>query len=271
MSDFYKDKVVLITGGSMGIGKELAIQTLHAGAKVVITGRNKERLQSTLNSLSHPERVLIHAGDVACDQHNRKLVSSIIDHFGKLDIVISNAGISAYGDLEQTRPDVINELVDTNIKGSVFLYNAVIPELKKTGGSILFVSSLAGLRGLPSYSLYSLTKMALTALAQSIRIETKRYGVLVGIAYVGFTMNEDEKRTYSPEGILEQVPKRNHQFLSERSVTASKILDQIRKRQGTRIHSITGKFLFLINKFSPALITYVLEKAYKNNHTRLKD
>lgn len=269
MSDFYNDKVVLITGGSMGIGKELAVQALHAGAKVVITGRNKVRLQSTLTSLGHPERVLIHTGDVASNEDNRKLVSSIIDHFGQLDIVISNAGISAYGDLELTGTDVINEMIDINIKGSVFLYNAVLPELKKTAGSILFVSSLAGLRGLPSYSLYSLTKMSLTALTQSLSTETKRYGVYVGIAYVGFTMNENEKRTFSPAGILEPVPERRQLFLSTRSVTASKILEQIRKRHGTRVHSMTGKAFSLINLIFPALISYVLEKNYQHNQAGL--
>jgi short-subunit dehydrogenase len=172
--------------------------------------------------------------------------------------------MSAYGDLEFTKQEVADEIIDTNIKGSVFLYKAVIPELKKTRGSILFVSSIAALRGLPSYSLYSLSKMALTGLTQSIRIENKKYNVFVGIAYVGFTQNDEDKRTYSPEGNLEKVPQRNKLITRSRTTTARLILYQIRKRKNITVHSFVGKLSYLFSRYFPYLIRTIYEKNYKN-------
>jgi short-subunit dehydrogenase len=264
MHEYYRDKVLLITGASMGIGKELAMQALSLGAKVVITGRNEEKLHAVKNNTDKPGRILIHSGNVASYTGNLKLVEKIINHFGRLDIVISNAGMSAYGDLELTKQEVADEIIDTNIKGSVFLYKAVIPELKKTRGSILFVSSLAALRGLPSYSLYSLSKMALTGLTQSIRIENKKYNVFVGIAYVGFTQNEEEKRTYSPEGNLEKVPQRNQLVTRSRTATARLILSQIQKKKNISVHSFIGKLSLLLSRYFPFIIRAIYEKNYNS-------
>lgn len=264
ISKFYKDKVVLITGASMGIGKELARQVLHYGGKVAITGRNEARLQSVLNEFQdHTENILIHAGDVVNYEDNVNLMKRIIDGFGRLDVLINNAGMSAQGEFENLNCKVVDEIINTNVKGSIFPSMAAISELKKTKGSILFVSSIAGFRGLPGYSLYSLSKMALTALTQSIRIENKTTGVFVGIAYVGFTENENEKRRLSAKGKLEIVPTRSKRLICSREETAKMLLYQIKNKMPSIIHSFVGKLIFILCNYLPFIVSILFAKNYQ--------
>lgn len=263
LSSFYQDKVVLITGASMGIGRELARQVLRYGGKVVITGRNEDRLRSVRAEFSeYTGKVLIYSGNVADYENNTGLIEKIMLCFGRLDIVISNAGISAFGELDISSRKTIDEIVDTNVKGALYLYVAAISELKKTKGSIVFISSIAAFHGLPAYSLYSLTKMALTAMVQSISIECRKYGVFAGIAYLGFTENEPEKRTVSPEGTLEMVPARNKLFTTPRAVTADLILKQIRNRRYSVTHSFIGKVNHTLSSHLPYLVRMIFEKNY---------
>lgn len=266
LQEYYKNKVLLITGASMGIGKEIAIQALGYGGKVVMTARNAQKLQSVTDELKeHSENILIHAGSVASYDDNIRLVEKTILRFGRLDILISNAGMSAFGNLEITNPRVVDEIIDTNIKGSVFTYLAAISELKKTRGSIIFISSIAGLQGLPSYSLYSLSKMSLTALSQSIAIENKKLGVFTGISYVGFTENESSKRTLSPDGNLERIQPRNKLVVKSREKTAKIILKQIAKNRSVVVHSFIGKFLYFLSRYTPGIVKLVYTKNYYND------
>lgn len=264
LSGFYKDKVLLITGGSMGIGKELARQVLGYGSKVVITGRNESRLINTLAEFKeHSKNILIHAGDVTKFEDNLALINKVITSFGRLDILINNAGSSAYGDLERTDQRVADEIIDTNIKGVLFCTMAAIPELKKSRGFILFISSVAALHGIPSYSLYSLSKMALTGLAQSLNIENKKYGVFVGISYVGFTENETEKKTLRYDGKLENIPVRNKFFTSTRQVTSKVLLQQIANRKFAVVHSPIGKMTCFLSRFLPFVLKLFFTRNYK--------
>lgn len=263
--DYYKGKVVLVTGGSMGIGKEMTRQILQFGGKVVITGRNPERLQSVVGEFQvNKNNLLTHTGNVADFDDNFLLVEKIILHFGKLDILINNAGMSAHGETEKYDSKVINEIIDTNVKGSLFPTIAAIPELKKTKGSVIYISSIAGLHGLPNYSLYSLSKMALTSLVQSLRIELKANHVFVGIAYVGFTQNEKDKIILSADGIPEKVPARNKFVTVSRTITAKKILKQIASKKTRVVHSPLGKFIFFLHKYLP----FVLHKIYTTNYNK---
>lgn len=271
-SDFYKNKVVLITGASMGIGKDLALQVLQYGGKVTITGRNEQRLMAVKDEFQvYSEQLLIHKGNVANYENVVELIEKIILHFGRLDVLINNAGMSTiFGDLETITDKVVDEIIDTNVKGALFPSMVAIPKLKETKGSIIFISSIAAFQGIPAYSLYSLSKMALTALAQSLRIENKKTGVFVGIAYVGFTENDTGKRTLSPDGKLEKVPVRNKLITRPRLLTAKIILNQIANRRPRAYHSIFGKLIFILSKFTP-FVTNILYKQIYNNTKNTRD
>ena len=270
-SEFYKNKVVLITGASMGIGKDLALQVLQYGGKVTITGRNERRLLAAQDEFqAYSEKLLIHKGDVANYENVVELIEKIILHFGRLDVLINNAGMSTdFGELETITDKVVDEIIDTNVKGALFPTMAAIPKLIETKGSLIFISSAAALQGVPAYSLYSLSKMALTALAQSLSIENKKSGVFVGIAYVGFTENDTGKRTLSYDGKLEKVPVRNKLITRPRSLTAKIILNQIANRRPRAYHSTFGKLIFILSKYTP-FVTNILYKQvyYKTKNKR---
>ena len=261
----FQNKVVIVTGASMGIGKEVARQLLDLGAKVAITGRTLSKLEKVADEFSnHKEDLLLHAGDVADMGSNLDLVKSVVDRFGRLDYLINNAGMSGYGALKDMDPEVYKSVVDTNIYGSVFPTKACLPELMKSKGGVLFVSSVAGMFGLPDYSAYSVSKMALIAQAQSLRTEMKGQGVFVGIAYVGFTENESNKRTYTPEGGLEEVPARPKMLTASRSKTAQRMLKQLARRRKSKNHSPVGKVVMTLSRLFPSLLAVGMQKGYKD-------
>lgn len=266
LSRFYKDKVVIVTGSTMGIGKEVGLQILRLGGKVVFTGRNPKRIEALREELTRfKDSFIIHQGDVNDMQDNIRMVEETIFSFGRLNVLINNAGMSCYGTIEKLKMEVAKAVIDTNVYGSLFPVMASIEELKKTQGSILFISSLAGFQGLPGYSCYSLSKMALKPLAQSLSIELKDKNVSVGIAYVGFTENENQKRTLSPDGRLEVVPMRPKFLTNTRRSTAEKILHQIRKRSKQKVHSKLGKISYRFNRWFPSFSDFLLRWNYKES------
>ena len=260
---FLKDKVVIITGSSMGIGKELAHQVLKAGGKVVLTARNADKLEKTKEAFNtYANNILVHPSDATDYDRNVSLIKSTIDRFGKLDILIANAGLSCFGEVENTRPEVARQVIDTNIYGSLFPIMTAIPELKKTKGSIMLISSLAGLHGMPGHAPYSISKMSLKALAQSLRIELQQAGVYVGIAYLGFTVNEKEKKTLNADGTLESVPKRPKKLTASREETAAKILEQIKNKKHANAHFLFGKITSFLSRIFPYLLFRLLKKNF---------
>jgi len=263
LTRFYTNKVVLITGGSQGIGKELAKQVLAHQGKVVITARNAEMLALVKKEFAPYENsLMIHAGDVTNYQDNIELVNKIITRFGRLDVLITNAGISAYGEIESMKPEVATQVINTNIYGTLFPIMAAIPELKKSQGSILLVSSVAGFSGIPGNSAYSLSKMSLIALAESLRIELDRYQIFVGIAFPGFTKNDPNKKTMNPMGDLEKVSERPNNLTLSREKMASNFLAQIMNKKYYKVFTIFGWLAHFTSKYFPAIFHYILKKNY---------
>jgi short-subunit dehydrogenase len=259
---YFNDKVVLITGGSQGIGRELARQVLDCGGRVVLTGRSQAKLDSAMKEFQeHDGNIMIRAGDVGDSAGAEPLIESILAKFGQLDVVINNAGLAGYGAVQDLSQQAVDTVIDTNIKGSIYISRAAIPHLDKDG-AILFVSSLAALYGLPGYSLYSISKIGLTALAQGLAIELKEQGVFVGIAYVGFTANEKKKEWLSASGKMELLPQRDPSLVTSRENTARLILEQIKNRKPVIVHSWLGKLNFWLSRLLPSVVRLVLERRY---------
>jgi short-subunit dehydrogenase len=264
MESTFKNKVVIITGGSMGIGKELAKQVLHMGGKVIITGRNNDRLRKVENEFSgFKDQLATHTGDVTDYNNNLRLVETALNHFGKIDMLIANAGLSSVGEFISTDPMVLKSVIDTNIYGCINPIKACLHELKKTKGAVMLISSVAGLQGLPGYSAYCLSKMSLKAIAQCLQAELKEEGVFCGISYVGFTTNEVTKITFSANGEEIPVPQRPKIFTRSREKTALKILLQIKRRKLLNVQTVTGKMVYWLSRFFPRLLNFIIRKIYK--------
>lgn len=257
-------QVFIITGSSRGIGRELARQVLNAGGRVVLNARTPETLKSTHDELASEfdgGSIRAFAGDVSQPEQARGLIDHTVAEFGRIDVLINNAAVGHHGNIGNGDPAVFSKVVDVNIHSVLFPTWYAIPHISEQQGRVLIVSSLAGLHGLPSHSAYSLSKMALTAFAESLRAELHETEMSVGIAYVGFTENEPAKRRYGPDGQLEEVPLRKRAMVTTREKTARRILRQIRRRKFKAIHSKLGLLVYNLNRISPGLVDFVLARA----------
>lgn len=255
MHPHFNDKVVIITGSSMGIGKTLAIQLAASGAKVVLNGRNQSRLDQTeqeLKSLGYAPLAI--QGDISNWDDAKRLIDDTIAHFGQLDLLINNAAMTTRGKFELVEPQVFEKLFQVNVMGSIFTTKAALEALKASKGGVVMVGSLAGLYGLPYNSLYSMTKMSLTALCQSLRLELNPLGVFVGHAYVGFTENDPKKELLDANGVKAYLPKREGIKKLTQDQTAGLILKMAAKRKSKIIMTPVGKLMGLMARFAPGLM-----------------
>ncbi|MEQ9188672.1 MAG: SDR family NAD(P)-dependent oxidoreductase [Cryomorphaceae bacterium] len=263
MGDAYANKTVLITGSTQGVGKALAHAFLSQGAKVVINGRSASKAQALAEEFSFAgDRTQYVPADITTDIGAKSLIDKTVERFGGIDVLINNAGMSSYGDLEDSAPKVIREVLDSNATGSMLVTHFALPHLRKSKGSVLFISSLAGLHGLGGHSIYSAGKMAMIGVAQSLRKEMKRHGVFVGYACLGFTENDEVKRTLAPDGSLEPVPSRPGIKAAPKGYAVKMILKQLRRKKFRSIHTTPGKLLFLVTRLSESVTMFAMKQGY---------
>ncbi|MEM6802089.1 MAG: SDR family oxidoreductase [Bacteroidota bacterium] len=256
-----KNKVAIVTGSSMGIGKAISHALGSAGCKVVLNGRTQDRLHSAAAEMeSQGYEVYPIAADVSNWEDCERLVEECIAHFGRLDILINNAGAATRGPVEDLKPEVFQKITNINLLGSIFPSKAALSALKESKGSIIYISSIASFYGIPYNSIYSATKKALTAFAESLRIETRHQGIHVGIAYVGFTENDPKKIILDSDG--QRIYLENREGVKKQSPekVAGVILNMIRQRKSSHTLSLPGKGLKFIAKFAPFLIKFIYQK-----------
>jgi len=260
------NKVVLITGSSIGIGKAMAYEMFKEGAKIILNARNQERLKKTyeeMKAAGHPVSAI--AGDVSKMEDCQKMVVHAIEVFGQLDVVVNNAGISMEGTVEELSPEVFRKVIEVNYLGSIYPTKAALPYLKKNKGSIIFIGSVAGIRGIPNHAAYSSSKMSLTALAESLKIELKESNVHVGLAYVGFTENDPEKTIYDKDGNIIPQPKRDFIKAEPPQKVAQRIIKMIVKRKFKEVFTPLGKLNAFMNRFFPFVVEPILSRNYYKN------
>jgi len=257
--DYFKGKVVLITGASRGVGFATARALVLRGARVVITARGASRLQDTRNRIERlGGDVEAVTGDVGNLSDAQAMVQAAIDRFGRLDIVINNAGVSMRGHFAELRPDVCGQIIATNLVGCVNISHAAIGHLMKSRGQLVFISSIAGLFGLPGASVYCATKKALTGLAESLRIELIPQGVHVGVVYLGYTEHDPEKRIIAADGSLVPPGRPAHHSQAH---AANLIVKMLRKRKRQLIMTPAGILGWLAYRLSPGFVERMILKA----------
>ncbi len=260
----FTNKTVLITGSSSGIGKATALAFCQAGASVMLNGRNAEKLERTcaeFQAMGYHARYTV--ADVLDYTQCQRLVQETLDQFGRIDTLVANAGSSMQAEFTRMNPHVFRQVLDSNILSPAFTAHAAIPALRETGGSLIFIGSLSGMIGLPTGSAYSAGKMALTALAQTLRVELHKDGVHVGIAYVGFTQNDPEKRVFNAEGNLVPVAERRAWMQQSQEQVANAIVRLAARRSKRVILSPLGKILYTLNAISPSLAEHGVQWSYK--------
>ena len=256
---FFKNKIAIVTGSGMGIGRAIALELCKQGAHVVLNGRNEERLERTRQAfLQEGYNVIAVRADATQISECDELIQKTIEAFGRVDILITNAGISMSDYFENLDPKVFAQVIESNIHGSAFPVLSALPAIKTSKGSIVFISSAAGLVGLPTASAYSAGKMALTALAQSLKIELSNTGVHVGIVHVGFTKNDDDKRVLNAKGEWIPVAHRPAYLQQTQEEVANAVLDLIRKRRFKSILSLVGKLNAFAIRYFPGIVLSII-------------
>lgn len=176
---------VLISGGTSGIGLAAAAVLLERGWNVVISGRHAEKGEAALASLACPERTWYVQGDVARDDDCRKMVEAAVSRFGGLDGLVTSAGVYEENLLENVTPDDIQRLFSINVFGTMYLCRYALPHLRRKPGSIVTVSSDAGLQGNVACSLYGATKGAVVAFTKSLALEAAPHQIRVNCVCPG--------------------------------------------------------------------------------------
>lgn len=193
-----KEKVALITGASSGIGAGTAFHFAKLGCFLALNGRNIDNLKAVLEkclSLGVPkDKVLIVSGDVSYPENAEKIVKETIQHFGKLDILINNAGILKSGELEKTTLEEFDEVMRVNVRAVFHMMQLCIPYLEHTKGNIVNVSSIAGIRSFPGISAYCASKAAVDQLTRTTSIELAPKQIRVNAINPGVIITEIHKR-----------------------------------------------------------------------------
>ncbi|RZA29276.1 MAG: SDR family oxidoreductase, partial [Lysobacteraceae bacterium] len=199
------NRVVVITGASSGIGAEMARQLAAkegTGIALVLAARNAARLEVVAGECTaRGAQVLVVPTDVGVQIQCRRLVISALEHFGRIDVLVNNAGRSAHALFEEVEAlSWYEELMRVNLWGAVWCTQAALPALKASSGKIVAVSSLAGLVGVPGRTAYSATKFAMTGFFEALRAEMKGYGVSVTTAYPGVVATRIRHRGFNAQG-----------------------------------------------------------------------
>ena len=257
--NYLKNKVVLVTGSSMGIGKAIAWELAKQGAEVMLNGRDDEKLIGTENELlANGCNVKAAIADIRKQDQCRFLIDMVIKKYGRLDILVNNAGVSSRGSIENSADKNFTILSETNFTGAAHLSKYAIPHLKKTKGHVIFINSIAGFRGMPFNSAYSASKMAQAALSEALRIELWDYGVHVGIAFVGFTQNDPNKKILDVDGSLVYLPKRTNMKLATQESVAKSIRKMIEKRINRITLTGLGNLANFTIRYLPAFSSWLL-------------
>jgi short-subunit dehydrogenase len=264
-----KDKVVIITGASSGIGKSLAFEFARRGANLVLGARQYVALCEITEDLhkQHGIKAIAIKCDVSIEEDCAQLIKQAILTYGKIDVLINNAGISMRALFNDVDVNVLKELMDVNFWGTVYCTKYALPEILKTQGSVVGVSSIAGYKGLPGRTGYSASKFAMNGFLDSLRVETLKTGVHVMTACPGFTASNIRNTALNKEGKQQGESSLNEQKMMTADEVAKRIADGVEHRSRTLIMTSQGKLTVLLSKLLPAF----LDKMVYNVFTKEKD
>jgi dehydrogenase/reductase SDR family protein 7B len=248
-----KDKVVIITGGSSGIGKALAAEFGKHGSLIFITGRKQGPLLEVRDALvKQGVKAEAFVADSAVEDDNRKMVAECIRIFGRIDILINNAGVSMRALFEDLSLDVFRKVMDTNFYGTVYATKFALSSIIENKGSIVGISSINGKRATPARSAYSASKFAMEGFLESLRTEVFKRGVHVLSACPGFTASNIRHAALTSDGIAQGESPREETKMMSSEEAAHHIYMAVVKRKRDLVLTTQGRLAVFLNKWMPA-------------------
>lgn len=267
--DQIQGKVVVITGGSDGIGKALVELYINKGAKVATCARNYEKLYQ-LQSAHTGKPLFIHATDVSKEIDCRGFIDAVIKEFGTIDILINNAGVSMRALVQDVDLDTIRRVMDINFWGTVYCTKFALEHIVKNKGTIVGVSSIAGYRGLPGRSGYSASKYAVNGWLEALRTELLESGTNVMWVCPGFTSSNIRNAALNSKGESQGESPMDEGAMMSSDECAIHIASAIEKRKRTLVLTFTGKRAVFMNKFFPSLADKLVRKFFFKNNVLVK-
>ncbi len=263
-----QDKVVIITGASSGIGLACAKKFFNEGAHVVMTARNKEKLLEEIKKFPKQNAQVT---AISCDAGNEEECKAMIDQtvkeFGKIDVLINNAGISMRALFNSLDLKVIKSVMQTNFWGTVYCTKYALPYLLQSKGSVVGISSVAGKKGLPGRTGYSASKFAMEGFLESLRTENLNTGLNVLVACPGFTASNIRNTALNAEGKTQGDSPRDEKNMMSADEVANAIFHAVIKRKRDLLLTTNGKLTVWMNKFFPGM----MDKIVFNHMRKEKD
>jgi short-subunit dehydrogenase len=253
----FKDKVVIVTGASSGIGEAIAREFAANGSWVVLASRTESRLSEITNDIkSSGGEAFYVKTDVSIESDCKNLIVKTIEKYSRIDILVNNAGLSMRASFIDVDVKVLHRLMDVNFWGTVYCTKYALPYILERRGSLIGVSSVAGFHGLPGRTGYSASKFAMHGFLETIRIENLRKGLHVMIIAPGFTSTEIRKHALKADGNEQGESPRHEQDLMSPQYVAKWMLKGIRKKKRNKLLTWDGKLTALFQRIVPDLVDW---------------
>lgn len=275
MHEYYRNKSVLITGGSSGIGLALAKKLIVEGCKVFILSRQSTLLESALKELNRiapggsPAVVPLQA-DVTRRDELDQILDNLIEEYGLPDIVINCAGVTHPGVFTMLKPEIFDWLMNVNYFGTVNVLKNVVPKMKKRkSGVIVNISSIAGFLGIYGYTAYSASKFAVTGFTDALRSELKPYGIQVSIVFPPDTQTPqlDYEQEFKP--FITKEVAGSARLMSAEAV-AGEIVKEIARKKYVILPGSEGKLIYAMNNLLGRRFHDLIDLLVKNAIRKLK-
>ena len=261
----FKDKVVIITGASSGIGRELAHQLADQGAWLSLAARRAPLLdEAKAECEKRGGKAIAIRTDVSDPDQCANLIKRTVDEFGRIDTLVNNAGITMWAAFEAVSDlGIFEQIMRVNYLGSMYCTYFALPHLKQTRGLIVGISSLTGKTGVPTRSGYAASKHAMVGFFNSLRIEVGPYGVGVTMIYPGFVASEVRARAFGPDGKpLISSPVREGEVMPV-DMCARLIVSAMAGRKRELVMTLRGKLGQWLKLIAPGLVDRIASQAIK--------
>ena len=264
MSKKLKDKVVVITGASSGIGEAMAREYAKMGAKVVLGARQGDKLEALAAEIkAQGGEAAWCATDFTKAEDCEQLINCAVNNFGGIDVLICNAGISMRAIFDDVDTEVLHRVMNVNFWGTVYCAKYALPYLQKSKGSLVGISSVAGLHGLPGRTGYSASKFAMTGLLETIRIENLKKGLHVMIACPGFTASNVRYSALTADGSPQGDTPREESKMMTAEEVARIVADGIARRKRLCLMDAEGRATYFLRILAPSLLDWLFYRAMR--------
>lgn len=257
-----RNRRVLVTGASRGIGRAIAVEAVGRGARVAVVARSAEAL-AELARLPGRGEVLAIPADVTSQADRDRIVQTVLDHFGGLDVLINNAGVGSHGPFAQSTEEALRQVMEVNFYAPAELMRCFVPILEQgEQPAIVNIGSMCGRRGVPAWSEYSASKFALTGLTEALRAEMVRFDIDVLLVQPGLT------RTDFPRHLVRHDQRLLINF--DRGMPperlAVRVLDAVEANRPETVVGGEARWLLRLQRFFPRLVdrlfTYLFRRVY---------